>query len=315
MTFSRLHVPLGLLLALSACGDDDSAPAATGSTGVDTESDPGTSSISGSPTSTTDAGSSTGPGQTTDADASSGTTTEGGEESSSTGSIADPEPSYFRITSLNIRDPHFFVLIEDVTDVINDSVNEGLTTDDPDRPDGMLDLGFVLSFEPLDQSDGASADFSLVNAQCVSPVAETSCDILPGTQLYPTTYTSSAEGECYAATPSNLSDYDDPPAAPTPTTGPCFITAPTDVSIIAGAVELPLSNALVSARFVGDPADNIVEGNLEGFISMQDAEETEVSTPLGDFQLDRFLDDDDADGAGWVFHIAFTAEAVDWTGK
>ncbi len=314
MNFSRLYVPVGLILGLSACGDDDSAPAETNSTGSDTDVATETSDPSGTPTGTSGPGETTGPTETSSVDESSGTTTDGGEESTSTGSSVDPETSYFRITSLNIRDPHFFAVAVHVTDVINESINEGLTTDDPDRPDGLLDLGFVLSFDPLDQSDGAGGDFSLANAQCLSPVAATSCDLLAGTQSYPTTYTATAEGECYAAAAENLTDYDDPPASPTPTTGPCFVTAPTDVSIVAGAVELPLSNALVAAQFVGDPAGNIVEGNLEGFISRSDAEATEVSTPLGDFQLDSFLDDDDADGDGWVFHIAFTAEAVDWTG-
>ena len=315
MIFGRLSISAGLVLGLSACGGDDpdsstetsgttSATAASTSGVDDATAVEGTSG--GDPSADDTAGDTT----SDDAGDTAGATTDSGEESTSAG--ADPETSYFRFTSLNIRDPHFFAIALEVTDVINDSINEGLTTDDPERPDGMLDLGFVLSFTPLDQGDAAGGEFSLANAQCLAPVADTSCALLLGTEAYPTTFASQSEGECYAPTAENLSEYDDPPAAPTPTTGPCFVSAPTDVSIIAGAVELPLSNAVVAAQYVGDPADNLVEGNLQGFISAADAASTTVSTPLGEFELDSFLDDDDADGDGWVFHIAFTAEAVDW---
>ena len=125
-------------------------------------------------------------------------------------------------------------------------------------------------------------------------------------------YTSQADGECYAADPKNLSTYEDPPGAPEPTTGPCFVTAAATVSIVAGSFTLPLADAVVAARYVGDPAGNLAEGNIQGFVSSADADATMVDTPLGAMALSDLLREEDMDGDGWMFHIAFTAVPVDY---
>jgi hypothetical protein len=128
-------------------------------------------------------------------------------------------------------------------------------------------------------------------------------------------YTTMAERECYAADPANLSMYNDPPAAPTPTTGPCFSSSLGSVSIAADSFTLPLENAVVAARYVGDPASNLVEGNIEGFISTATADMVMVDTPIGEQPLSSALQAEDMDGDGWVFHIAFTAVPAEWTGE
>jgi hypothetical protein len=316
--------PLSALLILglfSGCGDDGGSGGEEASA-TDTDPTAGTTTMSTttqtsqtSATSSADDGTTTGDptatdtGDPTTADTTADTTT--GNPSGDTA---------FRITSIEVRDPHFFaVILGDVTqDSVNDPLNAALSEDDSDGVmDGFLDLGFVMVMRPLEQVDGGGADFDFANAQCTAPVEGTSCDVLPGSDLFSTTYTNTADGECLAADPLNLSTYDDPPGAPTPTNGPCFVTDATDVAIQTSDFTLPMSEAVVAAQYVGDPAGNLVDGNIQGFLSLGDAQTTQVDTPLGQMFIADLLREEDMDdeGAGWWFHIHFTAETVDWTGR
>lgn len=314
-----LLVSLSLGLGLTACGDDSSP----GGGDTDTDSSTGTTAPTGpttdTPTSdgpTTDTPT-TGSTSTTDPDPDTGSETTdptvGETDSETTGVV--PMDSYFQVNSLEVRDPHLFVqVVGDSTVTVNDSLTEALTMDDPEDADGFLDLGFVLGFLPLDQADGGSESMFFTNASCTAPLDTSTCDVLGDSVPSEGTYTSSG-AECYAPVAGNLGTYSDPPAAPMATAGPCFSVSLDSVDILAGDFVLPMTDVTVAATYVGNPAGNLVSGNIEGFISATDAAATIVPVPVfGDTPLADLLQDEDRDGEGWIFHIAFTAVPVEWTG-
>ena len=80
-------------------------------------------------------------------------------------------------------------------------------------------------------------------------------------------------------------------------------------------LQLPLEQAEVSARFVGDPSLNLVGGVLRGFLTTQAANATNTTVMvLGEISLDTVLRTQDKDGDGWWLYFEFTALAVDWGG-
>lgn len=308
----------GLVLLASCKGDDGGDEGANGS---ETTS-PGDTSAGPDPTvdptvdSTLDPDSS---GSMSAEDTMVDPTNETGVDPDTTGGQPG-ERMAFRFNSIAVRDPHFFApIVGDATENnVNEPLNMALNTDGADgdpAPDGFLDLGLVLLFDPLDQTDGGGADFQFANAQCTAPVDTTTCDLFPGTELYTSTYTNNTAGPCLAPDPNELSDYPVPPEPPEPTPGPCFDSAPTAVVLQTMTFSLPLSDAVVSATYVGDPAGNLVTGNIQGFLTTADAEATQVDVPLlGMMPIADLLREEDMDGDGWRMHVSFTAESVEWTG-
>lgn len=324
-----MRTSLSALLAVSflgvsavGCGDDDGGGEGSGTdTDVGTDSDPtnGTTPTTGpttDPTTDPTTGDPTTGDPTTDPTTGDPTTGDPTTGDPTTGEPGEFTP--FRINSIEVRDPHFFAIIGDVTEgQVNEPLNEGLNSDGDDTPDGYLDLGFVLIFRPLDQTDGGGAQFEFVNAQCTAPVETTSCELLPGSMVYTSEYTNTeaTDESCLTADPTVLSEYNNPPGPPDPTMGPCFVTGAVDVEIQAGSFSLPLSDAVVAAQYAGgDPAATLVEGNIQGFLSVEDAENTEVDTVISTMTLAALLRDQDMDedDTGWWMHIAFTAEPVDY---
>jgi len=307
---------------LSGCGGDDSGDTGaneSGSTSPGSESgtDPTVDPTADSTMDpTVDPDTSGGPTDTTD-DPTDPTT-----DPDTTTNVDPGEFAAFRFNSIAVRDPHFFapVIGTDVTETnVNQPLNDALNSDGADgdpAPDGNLDLGLVVLFRPLDQSDGGGADFEFANAVCTAPVESTSCDLFPKTELYGTTYTNNTAGPCLEPNAAELSMYDDPPEAPEATPGPCFDSAPAAVVLQTMSFSLPLADAVVSASYVGDPAANLVTGNIQGFLSSADAASTMVEVPVfGVVPIADLLREEDMDGDGWRMHVSFTAEAVEWTGS
>src|SRR5689334_9201051 len=183
-----------------------------------------------------------------------GTTTDDPTMTTDPDSTTGPQPgetAAFRFNSISVRDPHFFAPLigSDVTEQnVNIPLTAALTTDGEDGdppPDGFLDLGLVLIFRPLDESDGGGADFDFANAQCTAPVDTTTCDLFPKTTLYSTTYTNNTAGPCLEPNPDELSDYPAQPGPPEATPGPCFQTAPAAVVLQTQSFSLPLADAVV----------------------------------------------------------------------
>ncbi len=306
-----LSICLSLGLGLTACGDD-SSPGGGGETDTDagsttdapTTNEPTTDepTTTDNPT-TTDEPTTTDDTDTVDPDTGSGDTTEGDTESETTGVV--PEDADYRVNSLGINDPPLTFIVN-INETAGNLLTESLTTDSDE--DGDLDLGFVLQFRPLDQSDGASEGFGFANATCTAPQDTATCDVLADTTVSESTYLSSSE-ECYAADPANLSG-----GTVTPTAGPCFLVEYEAVTIVAGLFALPMTDVQVAATYVGDPAGNLVNGNIQGFVSAADAAAVNVETDVFTGPLTDLLDEADQDGDGWIFHLSFTAVPTEWTG-
>ena len=111
----------------------------------------------------------------------------GGEGGGGGGGDGDDVPTtVFRLSDLDLRDPHAFTEIfgcQDVTDAVGLSVNAELEKlvrednegPDADAPDGLLDLSALAIFRPLAPSAG-EADLEMMGgADCTAPMGSTSC--------------------------------------------------------------------------------------------------------------------------------------------
>lgn len=319
-------LPVSLLLltcglaALPACGGDDGGGSGDATaTGTDPDTSTGTQGMTSSVTmddsaSLTDPDTTMDPSETTDPTED---TTDTVDPDTSTGDVPGTAVA-FRFNSVAIRDPHFIAFgLQDITTMVNALLSDALTADDPEMPDGLYDLGFVLVFDPLAQADGAGGDFSFANADCTAEADPAGCVLKPGTELYASSYTSSAAGPCQEPNPANLTPEYTP--APGSTTGPCFASAMTNVVIATSSFSLPLENATVAARYVGDPAGNLVEGTIIGFVTIAAAEAAIVDgtgelidgQSVAQLLPDSAMDEGDT---GWWLHMEFTAVPAGWNG-
>ena len=232
----------------------------------------------------------------------------------------------FLLTDLDLRDPHFYVNAvgcRDITDTalagfsINGEIQASIQTDRDF--DGFLDLSYVLEFLPLDQG-ATTLPLQFGQAVCTAPLAGTSCGalLIPT----PTTATLGSMLACLAPLPGTTRPYS--PAIVT-TTPACF--ASDAVTLVLGLAGIPvtLRDARVAATWVGDPATQLVNGLMSGFISEADANATilPASLPLvGGQALSSLLpggtgncashsDKDVNDGvSGWWFYFNFPAARV-----
>src|SRR5688572_5339833 len=183
------------VVLVAACGDDGGGGGDTAATGAMTEAatqamDDGVDD-DGSPTGTPDDGVDDGVDTTAAPDDDGGSTMPPTDDSTGDTGVGEGTGAY-RLNSMAIVDPHMYALggIADITDTVNTAFNDGLNMDlGPDKmPDGFYELGLVLRFNPLDQSDAAAGDVDFANSQCTADGTET-CNLLPMTMLYPTSYT------------------------------------------------------------------------------------------------------------------------------
>ncbi len=242
----------------------------------------------------------------------------------------------FRINDLNWRDPHLFVSFlgcRDVTDtqLVGFSFNsqlDTLITLDKDG-NGKLDLNYVLVFDPLDQTGGATGPFSFVTGECLAPMASTSCWPL---NTKSSTYTNQAAGTCLGIIPLSTAHVYAP--AITQPTGPCFSASLGTVTISLAGIPVTLSETYVAATYSGNPATNLVNGMMRGFISEADANNTIIPPSyalVGGLPLSQLFPGGDPPGAnntncaswsdkdtnngvvGWWVYLNFTATQVSFT--
>lgn len=92
---------------------------------------------------------------------------------------------------------------------------------------------------------------------------------------------------------------------------------------------MPFADATIAAQYVGDPADEIIQGSIRGFISEEVADATKLPADiplLGGKGIGELLpghtknckkthDDRDLNGdvSGWWFYIEFEASRVPFT--
>ena len=250
------------------------------------------------------------------------------------GSGADAAPAEgpvvaFRITDLDLRDPHVFAFLgacNDVTAVENDSFEKDIHEDnegpDADNPDGLLDLSGLAVFRPLDQ---ASEDVNLevlLGADCTAPIESTTCTEGEASSIT-ASGSNEASADCDVILADTTTDGYDPAPAPAP--APCFAAAAPEGVLEFGAFQL--SEVAGVATYDGDPATGLMNGLLRGFLSEEHADNTTVNLPiLGDVTLSSLLpggtdncaegddrDQDSGGASGWYVYLTFTAEEVPFT--
>ncbi|HSB49780.1 MAG TPA: MopE-related protein [Nitrosopumilaceae archaeon] len=253
--------------------------------------------------------------------------------------VCEP-PTAFRLTDLDLRDPHVFLSFlgcRDVTDtqLIGFSVNGELqlTIQTDGDVDGRLDYSPMIIFRPLDQSS-SNGNLDFAEGVCTAPMAGTTCDLALAPAPVSTLYTNVNLGTCLDVI-SGTSTPRIPPYSPAIVTPiaptQCFVNDRFDVNVpLLGA--LSLTNVQVAANYNTDPATGLVNGLLRGFLPESVADSTIIpaTTPLAGGQpLSLILpggtnscpsyddrDDFDGDGTrdGWWFYFNYQAERVPYVG-
>lgn len=244
----------------------------------------------------------------------------------------------FRMSDLDLRDPHLYVSpgfgCFDFTDqdlpgfpgtAFNGQVQAAITGDS--EPDGLLDASYLLEFRPFDEdADGLRLD--LAGGLCTSPMAGTSC--APDPQSVPQTasYDGVGSGSCLAPIAGTLYE----PYAPevVSTSGPCFVSSARRVGFDLNGLVLPLEQLQVAGTWSATPVSGFVNGLMRGFLSEAEAatvllpatvpivggQPITVLLPGGAGNCSSHDDRDLLNGApGWWFYFNFPAGAVAWTGN
>jgi hypothetical protein len=227
-------------------------------------------------------------------------------------------PTAFRVTSLQLLDPHLMAedagcADADLTGFVNDLIAGTLTDQDADN---FLDFAPVMVFRPLQQGQPSGpADFVVARCTAASPVTCTVGADAPT----PMVASNQATGSCLGPLDGTTGGYT-PGVEATP--GPCFVTGERSLALTLSAIQVQLIHAQIAATYTGDPATGATSGLLRGFMTEAVAEATRID--ILDTSLAALLpgsssngcrsDRDAVDGErGWWFYLAFTAEAVAWT--
>jgi hypothetical protein len=248
----------------------------------------------------------------------------------------------FRIDSLALRDPHIYVNFLGCHDgtnppgvlgvfSANGEIDTQITTDGD--LDGNLDLSLLALFRPLAQPPSAGGTVDIAIGECTTPLGSEVCSPDPDAgSPSGTTFTNQASGTCLTPLAGTTGINNLTPYAPAISTSaaPCFSTTPATVAFPLGLFTIPLQDVRASASYVGDPAAQITDGLLVGFLSEADANNVLLPADLpviGGQPLTVLLPNgvgacpghtakDLGPGGqpGWYFYFNFTAHAVTWTG-
>lgn len=258
----------------------------------------------------------------------------GGAGGADAGDAAAP-PVAFRFSDLDLRDPHMWVSFlgcRDVTDVplggfsVNGAMQDEIQTDGDSS--GHLDFSPLLLFRSYDQS-AATQPIEVHFATCTAPMAGSSCS--PGTVKVLATATNMSAGNCLSPVAGTVHGYS---PAITSTNAPCFVTSAITLTVALAGIPITLHDAKIAATYVGNPANDLVNGLLRGFVSEADANATMVPTsspiiggqPLstllaggdppgnGGKNCAAFSDKDTNNGvSGWWFYLNFSGTRVPWS--
>ncbi|MBK7076887.1 MAG: hypothetical protein IPH44_31810 [Myxococcales bacterium] len=252
---------------------------------------------------------------------------------SNTCTLTTVVPTAFRMSDLDLRDPHVFVSLIGCNDVtepnpfgfsVNGQIQTSIQTDGTDA-DTNLDLSIATVFRPLNQADGAMPALEIHFPGCSAPIATTTCRRTPpAAMMIPTVATNRATGTCLAPIAGTTATPAYSPAI-TSTTGPCYSAGPVSVTLSLAGTPVTLTDARIAATYSGNPAATTVNGLLTGFVAEATADNTILTLPvLGMRTLSSLLpggtgncsprDDRDMNGAarGWWFYLNFTAPRVTW---
>jgi hypothetical protein len=252
-------------------------------------------------------------------------------------------PDVFRVDSLSLIDPHLFVPIGTLScpdgtnppGVLNVfSANGEVSTllNNDGNADGYLDLNLLVLFRPLSQPPQAGSNFDIATGNCTPPVGGETCSP-DGNPVESASYANQDAGLCLSPIPgttgpNNVGSYS--PGLVTPS-APCFDTASVTINFPFGVFTVPLQDVRAAATYVDDPANQLISGMLQGFLSETDADNIvlpnsivflggqPVSTVLPGGMGNCAPNDDRDIGpmsqSGWYFYLNFTAHRVTWTGS
>jgi cysteine-rich repeat protein len=248
----------------------------------------------------------------------------------------------YRVTQLVLEDPHVWIdagILGGCTDATNSAplgqpgVNQRIATSissDTSPMDGFLDLNVLFIFRPPNLAPNASTPISVTFGKCTAPESTTTCR--PGTMQTNSTATNHSSGQCLGVLPNTHNAMYGNIVVPN---APCFDT-PDGVTLTVqlNGIMIPLQNARVAATYSGNPATQLVNGEIRGFISETDANNTTLPTSLpfvGGHPLSSVLaggvnccrqapapmgDKDvgpDGSTLGWYFYLSFTAAPRPYT--
>jgi hypothetical protein len=246
-------------------------------------------------------------------------------------------PGSFRLSDLDLRDPHVFVDLPifgctDFTDQdlplglgpsLNGQIETAVTTDGDG--DDLLDASFVLLFRPF-ATPATQQRMETGSARCSAPIAGTSCAAVAGAPPTTTRYSTQTSGLCLDIEPGTTSGYTPGVGAPN---GPCLATEPRSGTIDLGAIAIPLLDLQLGAAFGGAPVDLLSNGLMRGFLSEAAAEAILLPADLplvGGQPLAILLPGGNGNCAGhdardthngepgWWFYLNFPAARVAYTG-
>lgn len=255
-------------------------------------------------------------------------------------------PTVFRVSDLDLRDPHVFLritlppplpaLCQDFTDQpiptttfsLNGEIQNRIRTD-TDPLDGYLDASTLYWFRPL-RLDGRITRLDSGSAGCFAPFPPSACEPIPDAPVAVVPTATASAGTCLAPIAGTTTPglpYS--PAIATPA-APCFLTPPRTTEVQFGDTPITLVDAQYAGSFVGTPPTAIANGLLRGFLRESDANLILVPNPADpaqSFPLSSFLpggagncssrnDKDLHRGeTGWWFYFNFVADQVAWNGN
>lgn len=258
--------------------------------------------------------------------------------SASVGEPPLPVAEVFRLSDLDLRDPHLFLDAPifgcvDFTDqdiplltgtAFNAQLQTAITGDS--EPDGLLDASYLLEFRPFDElANGLRLDFG--SGSCTAPMAGTSCGPDPQSVAQTTAYDGLAAGSCLAELAGTTRPYVPAVAA---VSGPCFVSLARRVVFDLNGVLLPLGSLEIAGGWTATPVASFNAGLMRGFLSEAEAatvllpatlpivggQPITVLLPGGTGNCAAHDDRDLEEGVpGWWFYFNFPADAAFWTGN
>jgi hypothetical protein len=260
--------------------------------------------------------------------------------SASVGEPALAPAEVFRMSDLDLRDPHLYVLVPvfgcvDITDqdiplTTGTAFNPNLQvsiTGDTSPVDGILDSSFLLEFRPFEET-AALLRLDMGSGVCTAPMAGTTCAPHTASLAQTAAYDGLAAGSCLAPIAGTLYGPYTPEVVSV--AGPCFVSTPRQMVFDLNGVALPLRELQVAADWTATPVSGFSSGLMRGFLSESDAATVILPAELpivGGQPLTALLPGgsgncsthDDRDSlhsvSGWWFYFNFPAAEVPWTGN
>lgn len=249
--------------------------------------------------------------------------------------LVSPDP--FRLSDLDLRDPHVFVTLPifgctDFTDQdlplglgpsLNNQIETSITTDSDG--DLLLDASFLLLFRPF-ATNAVALRVDSGGGNCLAPQASTTCAAVPGAPPTTGAYDTQSSGLCLDTVPGTTSGYSPGITAPN---GPCFVTVARSATLDLGGLSIPLIDLQLAASFGSDPVNSLGNGLMRGFLTEQAADAILLPADLpvvGGQSLSILLPGGTGNCAGhdardthnseigWFFYLNFPADRVPYSG-